>query len=167
MPDRSVSGPASVADVRARRAEPVTIELPVSGVTVRVKEIDVMDLVAAGDIPDTLSHHVWESFDGKVRGKTPKQTQELLVERRRIVHIVCCAMLVEPRMTMDDPPAPDTISPSDLPWPDREMLWAVACGNGRLADLRRFRGEPASPVAAAPDGAGVLHPAVDAVGPEA
>ncbi len=170
MPDTAPNidkAPASAAAFLDRRRADYTIRLPHSGLDVRVREIDVMDLVAAGDIPDTLSHHVYEEFPVLTVGKNPREIQELLTERHRIVGLVCCAMLVDPPMTMPDNADPGTISPTDLPWPDREFLWAVACGTGRLADLARFRDEQARAVAAAPVGEGVRAAAVDPAGPAA
>ncbi len=149
-----------------RRQASYTITLPQSQLDVTVREVDAMDLAANGQIPDTLSRHVWENLDDLTAGKTAEEHRRLLAEHTELVAVACCAMLVEPRMVMVDP-GPDEIEPTDLPYVDREFLWNLACGQGRLADLHRFREQQAGAVEVAPDGADVRPAAVGDPGPQA
>lgn len=131
---------ATAADVRARRTKDWVITLPQSELDVTVREVDVMDLAANGTIPDNLTQHVWDDLATLTDGKTNQERAEILKEHADMIAVVCCAMLVEPRMVLDDPDDGE-ITPTDLPYVDREFLHALACGQGRLADLHRFREE--------------------------
>lgn len=139
---------ASAQDFKKRRQAHTTITLPNSGLDVVVKEVDVMDLLQAGGIPTHLSSYVWHDVTDLTSGKSPEKVAAMLNERTQTLGWVCCAMLVSPRCVMEDAGA-DEITPEDIPFPDREVLWTVACGHGRVTDLARFPDEPD----ARPDGA--------------
>lgn len=132
---------ATAAQFKKRRTQPQTITLPASGLDVIVKEVDVLDLLRAGGIPTHLSTYVWHEVTELTEGKTPEKITALLNERTETLGYVVAAMLVEPRCVMQDP-GDDEITPEDIPYPDREALWTIACGLGRLADLARFPDEP-------------------------
>lgn len=151
---------ASAQDFKKRRQAHTTITLPNSGLDVVVKEVDVLDLLKAGGIPTHLSNYVWHDVGEMTQGKSPEKVAAMLNERTETLGWVCCAMLVNPVCVMDDP-ADDEITPQDIPFPDREVLWTVACGHGRVTDLARFPDEPDARPDGAQGGEGVRPEAIN------
>lgn len=145
MPDTST--PATngaqapqVAGAAAFRAlGPATLNLPASGLTVRVRRAHLAELALAGAFPDGLTARVLERI-GVRQANRPDSSAELrerLAENAALADAVCCAVLLEPRMVpADTDPVPeDAITPEQMPFRDREHVFLYA--SGLVEEVRR------------------------------
>ena len=142
--------------VLARAREPITIRLPELDMEVRVARPTVWDLVRAGRIPDHLTQIAAQGLRGTEDNTTSAQD---LREFGELVDAVVVASMIDPPVSPDGP-----LKPSDLPWADRQYVYAVVARLGGGADIARFRGEPQRDDASRPDGAGVEGAAVESGG---
>ena len=162
------AAPASAAQVKAWAAHPYTVELPESQLAVRIRRVSMLEIVAQGRIPDELTRAALVGLAEamqEARGQEKPQEARRIVRRRLdLINAVCCAVLVEPRMSADEHPPADTIAPSDLSLTDRVHLYGIAVGTEEGPNLTPFPVGPAGGVGAGADGAGVLDEALGAAG---
>jgi len=129
----------NLRDWREKRSATEELALP-SGLTVKLRRFDLIDLVAEGQIPETL--------DALVRKATSEGFG--INEARQfapLVNAVARACLVEPAIgeQSDD----EHITLTEIPFSDRLEIFQWA--NGAANALQSFRPESASTVEPAPD----------------
>ncbi len=151
-------------EVRARRDHPYVVALP-SGMTVQIRRMALIELAAAGRIPDEMTTATLiglaEALD-EARDKPATEARRTMNQRLELIDAVCIAMLVAPRMTATGDG--DSIAPRDLSFRDRTYLYGIALGTQEGPNLARFPGGPGADVDALADGPGVREPAVGAAG---
>lgn len=165
MSDENVTAihtPASPEAFRAYREAPAVLELPDSGLVVHARRCHINDLAAEGAIPNRLSGIAMRVLGMPGAPPRPASIEEAAAESRQLIDVVTCAAMVAPRVVPDDAeelPA-GAIRVSDMPYPDREHVFAYVCRLGEEArDLSRFPGRPDSDMAAVAAGARVQGPA--------
>lgn len=154
----------SAAEVRAHRAHPRLVALP-SGITVEVQRLALLELAAAGRIPDDMTTDVLVGLSealGEAGEQSPAEAKRRMNRRLEVIDAVCIAMLVEPRMSADG--AGDSIAPRDLEFGDRTYLYALALGTEEGPELAPFPFGQGADLAAGADGAGVGSAAVEPAG---
>lgn len=118
---------------RTKRAQASDQTLP-SGLTVKLRKVEVIDLATSGAIPSSLSAAVTESL---TTGKEIVPTLADLPSMRTVFVAVAKAALVEPA---------DLDVAQELPFND--LLFIFNWCNGEAAALKPFRNGEAEPVGA-------------------
>lgn len=155
----------SADEIRAARGRPLPVTLPDSGWVVSIRKTSLLELAAAGRIPDELGQAALVSLAEALEEATrqePKEAKRTMRRRLELVNAVCCAMLESPAMSEDA--AEGAIRPDDLPLQDRIHLYGIATGSVKGPSLARFPGGPGPGVAAGADGAGVGAATVEPAG---
>lgn len=137
--------------VIARARQPITLHLPELDLDVTVGRPSVWDLVRAGRIPDHLTDIAARGLTGAEDNTT---TGRDLSEFGELVDAVVCASMIDPPVSPDGP-----VKPGDLPWADRQYIYAVVARLGGAGELARFRGEPRGDDAPRPAGEGMADQA--------
>lgn len=152
---------ATAADFRSL-GDAVELELPDSGFTVMVGRAHISDLAAAGLIPSELSGVAARIIGTAGATPIPTELAQAARETQDIIDAVCCAALREPRMVPSDTPVhehPDALRPRDMPYADRERVFAYVARLGDAARYARFPGRPTGGLAPVADGEGLQDPA--------
>ncbi len=121
--------------------------LPVSGLTVRLKRVSILDLaIGMGEIPAMLGPQI-----DRLSQNGGQLTAANLAEFEPLINAFVRACVIDPPIT--DEPTEETLGIKELPIEDKVDIlgWAMQGG----APLAKFRGEPEEPVAAALPGDGV------------
>lgn len=162
------ASPASAAQVKAWAAHPYTVELPESQLAVRISRVSMLEIVAQGRIPDELTRSALvglaEAMEEARKEVKPQEARRVVRRRLDLINAVCCAVLVEPRMVMDEHPPANAISPGDLSMTDRVHLYGIAVGSEEGPNLTPFPVEPTGGVGAGEDGADVRDAALELPG---
>lgn len=161
-PDPQVT---SADEILAARERPLPVTLPTSGWVVSIRQTSLMEIAAAGRIPDELTITALSSLSEDLddaRTQAPNEAKRTIARRLDLINAVCCAMLVSPAMSPDA--ASGAIRPEDLPLPDRIHLYGITTGSVEVPSLARFPGGSGADVGAVEDGASVRPEAVDAAG---
>ena len=130
---------------RFRQGEEHT--LPVSGLTVRLRRVSVLDLaIGMGEIPALLGPKI-----DQLSENSGQLTAANLAEFMPLINSFCRMCVIDPPIT--DEPSETTLGIDELPVEDKVDIlgWAMQGG----APLAKFRGEPEEPVEAAQPGDGV------------
>lgn len=149
--------PASVEDFRAFRRSAETIELPESGLTVKVRRAHIMELARQGVLPNHLPSVVLTALamdSGKPQALDAREHARIDGE---LVDAVCAAVLLEPRMDLE-PSEKGVLAPQDMPYADRVHIVRRTFLLAGVQDLERFPRRSAPGVAALGNGAGVPDP---------
>lgn len=126
MTDFNISSGKAMRQARESVQDGVPLILP-SGFTVRVKAISLATCVKLGYIPDGLTQHVVDAFNGKIAEADAVEEIKDLAEAKEELGYwehLCRHCLVEPRV-VDDPQADDEISIEDLELVDKQHIAAV------------------------------------------
>lgn len=123
---------------RERRSQGEEATLP-SGLAVRLRKVNVMDLAEQGKIPQTLQAQV----DEVLAGGMGQMSLEKVRKYGDVVNVVCRAAIV----------APEGLEVEELPFEDRLAVFTWA--NQVAGKLQSFRGEPNGAVGAAQPGPGL------------
>lgn len=156
---------ASAAEVRAHRDHPWIVELPESGLAVQIRRVSLLELAAAGRIPDELTTEALSSLAEaleEAREQTAPEAQRTMRRRLDLIDAVCCALLVLPEMSTDS--RGGALTPSDLPLGDRIHLYGIAVGSVEGPNLSPFPGGPGADMAPIADGAGLRDQTLDPAG---
>jgi len=133
----------NLSEWRQRAAETHDLTLT-SGLVVKVKRIELIDLVASGEIPETLDALV-------VKATTTGFGVKDIKEFMPLVNTITAACLVEPAIA--DAPDDTHITLSEMSVQDRLDIFNWA--NSAADALSSFRQKPAGAVATSPNGRGV------------
>lgn len=106
-----------------------------SGNVVQLKRVGLMDLIAQGNIPDTLSGLATEVA---TKDKLRSLSAEELAEYVNIINLVVKACAVSPKIA--DAATEDTLAVTDIDFVDRVEIFSWA--NGVANSLRPFLGQP-------------------------
>ena len=122
----------SLEEFRRLQAEGDEGELPVSGLSVRLRRVGMLELVERGDVPVTLKPLMLRAMN-----EGTKAAQDNLEEWVKVVNLVAGACLV----------APAGLLAEELPFADRMaiVLWA----NEGMQKVQPFRAKQKGDVAAA------------------
>ena len=158
---------ASAEDFRAALAHPLVVRLPVSGLVVRLRRLTLLELTAAGRIPDdltslTLSTLAEDVEEARVGHHTAAEARTMLRRRIELMNAVAVAVVESPPVSLAGEPG--SITPDDLPMDDRIYLYGVAGGTAQVVNLLPFPERPGADVAAVEDGAGLRAEAVEPAG---
>lgn len=121
-----------------------TTELPASGLTVRYKPVDLMELASTGEIPDGMKQFLEAKKEGgQATGKVSMQMEELPqvatafdgIARACLVEALIDGTAVPFAAVGDD----EHIGVNELPFTDKVHLFELS--NEGLAKIAPFRGE--------------------------
>jgi hypothetical protein len=165
MPETPDSQVTSADEIIAARRRALPVTLPDSGWVVSIRKTSLLELAAAGRIPDELASaalvSLAEALDEATR-QEPAEAKRTMRRRLDLINAVCCAILDSPAMSEDA--AEGAIRPDDLPLQDRIHLYGIATGSVKGPSLARFPGGPGPDVAAGEDGEGVGAASVESAG---
>lgn len=128
--------------VRKQRLEGIEVTLP-SGLTARLRPVNLDDLIYAGQIPDALTSMVNKMLNQNIATTQDKPTADFadnpLETARDVLQyyaVICKSVFVYPRV-VDDPQGDDEISFLDVLPEDREFVvtWAEE-PQSRLSNFR-------------------------------
>jgi hypothetical protein len=157
--DPQVSTPWSAEAFRERATKSSTVTLPSGAVVSLRRELGAADLVLQGELPEHLTPHVFSDLEPE-RAATAEERRQAQRERVETINRVCCAMILAPTVVLEDPGAGE-LAVSELSWPDRMFVFAIACGEVDPAGgLARFPGGSAEGVPSSSDG-GAVRPAAE------
>ncbi len=135
------------AELAAYRASLIhEMTLPVSGLTFKLKQVSLADLMVQGQIPDALSglvDKVMSSGDGKM-----ELAGDDLGQIGQMFDVVVLACVVSPPISRE--PDEDTLGLSEIPFNDKEAIFSWA--NGEASALSSFRSENGTADTTAPVG---------------
>lgn len=114
---------------RSNATKPFTLP---GGNVIRLKRVSLIDLIVAGQIPDTLSGLAAEVA---VKGAGRAVSAEELKRYGEIVNVVVKAAAVEPRI--GDAPGDDCLGLAEVEWVDKVAIFDWA--NGAASQLKPFR----------------------------
>lgn len=147
----------SVEEIKRRRRIPITVTLPESQAVVQLARPSVLELVAAGRIPDHLTPVVVRGVLEEI--SKPDVAADKAIDLHDAVNAVCVAAFREPEMALE--PASDQLHPEDLPFTDRMFAYSIVMRTEGVDDIVRFHPEPGGDVAPVADVAGVPGPPVE------
>lgn len=127
-----------------------------SGNVARLKPVDLLDLLALGAIPDTLTGQVDQLLEaGDKTGKT-NIPLDRFKEFAQMISITACAAFVEPRLVADED---DEDLEENILFVGRvgtrDKIWVFEWSNGEANNVGPFRPESPRDVGPVPDGNGV------------
>ncbi|MCG3208625.1 MAG: hypothetical protein FOGNACKC_02236 [Anaerolineae bacterium] len=108
-----------------------------SGNVINLRRVALLDLIAQGGVPDTLSGLAVEL----VAKSQVKLDAGQLRQYEQIVNLVVRAAAVSPPVT--DQGGPDSLAVRDIDWVDRVQIFNWT--NGAATALRPFRGDARGP----------------------
>lgn len=125
----------NLSDWRQSRTE--TMTLP-GGLEVTVKRVSIIDLIASGQVPNTLLHEV----EALGRGGSTEINLEEMPKYATAINLIVKACLVTPPVA--DEPDAEHLGVNELPLEDRMVIFEWAQADTKK--LQPFRAQPGSPV---------------------